>query len=223
MSAVEDMAPSKWRGPQEFLDKVNALKEAGTQNFKNKEIKDAIRPWSHAIAEAEALRGGNFWSRFTQDGGDHFIERVAELHFRLALNCAHIFLSASTAGFVSGQVHLPLMKAPHALQPGFWNREFVWRPSNGLRAKLYLRTARSFRLKGDLGYYEPAIVAIDQALRLPPDDPVLLKERHGVLAWASSQSWCCTETKSAPLGQKQERTRLTTEDRVWGSENYFEQ
>ncbi|KAL1874847.1 hypothetical protein Daus18300_003388 [Diaporthe australafricana] len=183
-SALKDMASSKWTSPQGFLNKLSAMKETGMMCFKEDNIILAARAWANAVLQADLVRTGKLWIGFVQEGGDDFINQVAELCFRLVLNMAHLFVRKPTDSADFHSVGGSLRRAERMIQGGFWKKDFTWRPSNELRAKLHFRTALFLRLKGDLRNAEHAMREIDQALVLYPDDPVIQREQQDVLVWA---------------------------------------
>ncbi|KAJ0119371.1 hypothetical protein J7T55_013610 [Diaporthe amygdali] len=186
-STSEKIASIKYSSPQEVLDRQAARKEAGTQYFKKHDFVLSGKAWTKAIADIDTLRKGNQWSRLVHEGGQQFIDQLADLYFRLHLNLAHqcmsIFITLPTEA--SAIANIFLTATTRSLETGYWKEGFTWRPSDELRAKLHFRMARVFRLQGDRNFAQRAMHEIDEALLLRPGDPAILKERHDLQAWIS--------------------------------------
>lgn len=182
-STLKDVASSRWDGPQHLLDHLTARKEIGMQLFRRKERRAAKHSWAQDVLEIGMLRGAYEWSGLVQEAGDHFIHQVAVMYFQLSLNCAHITLSAPDNHLLVKMTETYLIHARKAMTTGYWKKGFTWRPSSELEAKLYFRSARFIRLSGDLSNAQLAMDDIDQALRLCPDDPAILRERQLLSEW----------------------------------------
>lgn len=187
-STLKDVASSRWGGPQDVLDHLTARKEIGMQLFRRNEHILASKSWAQDIVEIDLLRGGDDWPGFAQEAGEHFIHQVAEAYFQLNLNCAHININAPYDRLLLELADNFLVQASTAMTTGHWKRGFTWRPSEQLEAKLHFRTARFLRLNGNLDDAQIVMDEIDQALRLCPDDPAILRERHLCQSMASTRS-----------------------------------
>ncbi|KAG6359484.1 hypothetical protein INS49_013005 [Diaporthe citri] len=187
-STLKDVASSKWGGPQDVLDHLTARKEIGMQLFKRNEHILASKSWAQDVIEIDLLRRGDDWSGLAQEAGEHFIHQVAETFFQLSLNCAHINLSAPDDPLLLEMAENFLIHARKAMTTGYWKLGLTWQPSEQLEAKLHFRTARFLRLNDNLSDAQLAIQEIDQALRLCPDDPAILRERHLCQSVSSRQS-----------------------------------
>lgn len=182
-STLKTMTSSKWGGPQHVLDHLATQKEIGMQLFREKKYQIASNSWMRDILEIDILRKGSDWLGLVHHGGEQFIHQVAEIYFQLNLNCAHINLRERQNEVLVERIERILGRASMAMRTGHWKEGFTWRPSEGLEAKLHFRKARSYRLRGDLSYAQRALSEVDQALRLRPDDPAILRERQLVSEW----------------------------------------
>lgn len=186
-STLKTVAADKWDGPQDVLDHLATRKDMGMQLLRENKHQIASCSWTQVIIEIDVLRKGADWSRLVQQGGELFIHQLAEMYFQLNLNCVHISLGVIFDEEPTKVTETFLLRAHDAMKTGCWEAGFTWRPSEGLEAKLHFRTARFYRLRGDLSDAQQAMNEIDQALQLRPDDPVLLRERQLVSAWVSAQ------------------------------------
>lgn len=174
-STCNGAASSKWGDPQEVLDHFTAWKEISLQYLERGETSIASDSYVSAVSDIDTLRMNNHWPRLVQEGGEHFITQLAELYFRLNLSCAHLFMSLEGDGVFVRLARSSLVCANRAMTTGHWKGGFTWQPPRELRALLHIRTARFFRLRGDL---MDAMGELDDALQLCPDDPAILMERR---------------------------------------------
>lgn len=174
----EGAASGRWGGPQQVLDYFAARKEAGLRHLEREETRLAAELWFRDATEITALRTNKQWARFVQEGGEHFITRLADIYFRLNLNCAHLFMGFEGDGIFARVTQNVLENADQAMTTGYWDEGFTWQPPRELRAKLHFRTARSFRLRGDPMDFQAAMSELDDALQLCPGDSAILTERR---------------------------------------------
>lgn len=175
----EGAASGRWGGPQEVMDYFVVRKEVGSQLLKREETRLAAESWFRDVTEITALRTNKQWPRFVQEGGEHFITQLAEIYFRLNLNCAHLFLSFEDESVGARVATYTLGNARQAMFPGHWKEGFTWQPPRELHAKFHFRAARFLRLIGeDVIDFQLASNHLDHALRLCPGDPAILMERR---------------------------------------------
>lgn len=184
-STLNAVASSRWGCPQDVLEYVTARKETGMQLYRRNKHHLAGKLWMQIILEIDMLHNGGDWSELMEEAGEHCTYQLAEMYFRLCLNCVHIDLSNATRNpsFLK-IVESLLFCAGNAMRTGQWKEGLTWRPSKELEAKFHLRKARFLRLRGDLLDVIDAMDGIDRALQLCPDDPVILGEQLLVVEWA---------------------------------------
>lgn len=187
-STCKAAALRRWNGPQEVLDDLTAQKETAMRYLERKESWRACSSWTRLASEINILRRGSQWAQLVQEGGEHFITQLAELHFRLWLNCAHLLMAANhTDAFLrKALVHAAgdaLREAKNAMTTGHWKERFTWQPPRELNAKFYFRMARFLRLRGYRQDFEAAMIFLDHASLLCKDDSAITRERHLWMDW----------------------------------------
>lgn len=199
-STMADMARGKWGGRRAVLADVTAAKELGTQQYKAGNTEEACLTWENAAVEVQMLRAGCLWEGLAEKttgaeeegegiGSVAFIEALVNLYFRLWLNAAHVHVGDGVRipGTLDAiRAESCLWGAERALGAEYWKKGYIWQPPRSLEAKLHFRRARLSRLLDSRASARDAVRRIDQALWLFPDDPVIVKERQQVVAWANA-------------------------------------
>lgn len=189
-STCKAAALRRWDGPRQVLDDLTAQKETAMQYLEKKDSWRACSSWKGLASEINILRRGSQWAQLVQEGDEHFITQLAELHFRLCLNCAHLLMAANhTDGFARKALVYAagdaLREAENAMTTGHWKEGFTWQPPRELHAKFHFRMARFLRLRGYRQDFEPAMTLLDQASLLCTDDSAITRERHLWMDWVS--------------------------------------
>ncbi|CAG9994432.1 unnamed protein product [Clonostachys byssicola] len=163
--------------PEVLLEKVRALKEAGTVYFRQGDSRLCSESWSRACNEIRRVRGGAMWATLVSD--PEFVRDLAELYFILNIN-----LSQNTIKDMDGslfhpelaprQASMSLLALRNAYQ-GLAGCKMYWQPSDAQMAKLLFRKAKTHRLSND---YADAFETIELAENLLPDDEAIQEEKQ---------------------------------------------
>jgi len=138
------------------------------------------------------------WSSLVIQGGEDFINTIAELHFLTTLNriqCAlkkygPLMADPNNRTKAVGMIDAPIVGAEVIMRAGYWKEGHTFRPSDTHLAKLRFRQAYFLRLAATTGHATSsspdgpvlveALQAIGDALLLLPDDRALLRERDAI-------------------------------------------
>ena len=117
-----------------------------------------------------------------------FVARLAEIYFLMKRNVAHLKLNGMQKGECIAEVVAQdnLVDAQKACTKGHWLPDSTWQPSDVHKAKSRYRQALLFRLQGNPSRTRDAVLAIEAAHRLLPDDAGISRERVKILAWRDS-------------------------------------
>lgn len=188
----EELARDEILDSRAVLAVMTILKERGQCFFRQKQFADACITWLGAASDIERLHRGSSWDGLVRDGGEAFLTQIAEIYFLLRLNITHLELvgmehplaDCPTFGFMASD---SLFWATKSIKKDFWKKGFEWTPSVIHRAKLMCRWAVYIRLIGDMESSGMALIWINKALELCPNDSTILRERESLRAWIASQ------------------------------------
>ncbi|KAF1844857.1 uncharacterized protein K460DRAFT_286700 [Cucurbitaria berberidis CBS 394.84] len=182
----EDMGQEKWSDPRSVLEELLAAKQNGSRLFQERKFEEACLCWQDAVVDIEKIIQSSSWVTLVRRGGEPFFSQLAELYFLMRLNIAHIEIFAmqkpGNIYFACLMAEDALKSATRSLKKGFWARGYKYQPSIKHLAKLWYRYALFLRLQGEPGTEEQALMHINKALRLQPDDAAILKEKQNILA-----------------------------------------
>ncbi|KAI8943276.1 hypothetical protein NX059_001296 [Plenodomus lindquistii] len=190
-AATSDMTGDRWSSPDTVLADITAAKEKGTKLFQQRHDDEGSFIWQGTAFDIERMIWSTSWPTLTKKGGERFVSQLAELHFVLHLNVAHVELGVMQGHVKSTKppviatqfVDYALNKALLSLKRDHWMLGYKYDPGEKLMAKLQYRSALLLRLHADPTMADRALTYIDAALRLQPGDAAIMKEKENIMAW----------------------------------------
>lgn len=183
----EDLARDQYSDPQAILEALRLAKDNGTRLFKERNYEEACLYWQDAALEVDKAQRSDSWPHLVRKANDAFVPELAELYFLTRLNIAHIQLSKMkdpiqlfSAGLMAEDA---LESAMRSLKMDFWQSGYSYTPSTPQLSKLRYRYALFLRLQAEPDTAARAIMYIEKALRLQPDDSIIFQERENIRAW----------------------------------------
>ncbi|EUC48935.1 hypothetical protein COCMIDRAFT_2200 [Bipolaris oryzae ATCC 44560] len=180
---------------QKVLESLESKKDEGLGFYRKGDFMQASMLWAEVSMEVASLRRGKSWDKIQRISGDSFIERIADLQFKMALNVAQATIkvrymtysmlgkSRSNPELQRDMAECGLKMSADAAAPGYWRDGYTWKYSDVLRAKLLYRRTMCVRMWGTIDEAEDAHMFLGKALELVPDDPVMLQEKENLMKW----------------------------------------
>jgi hypothetical protein len=191
-------AKLEWTSTDMALQYLTVSREIGLEAWKAGDHRRAFHAWNEGSLAGLRMRRGNSWPSLLTQGGEDFIDNLAQLHFLLTLNLIQyalktwsVLLSKAESWSIGmSLIASPILGAEVIIRAGYWKDGHTFRPSDAHLAKFRYRQTRFMRLAamigdgGNMGHFiAGALDCISKALQLLPNDPVLVKEQEDLLSW----------------------------------------
>jgi hypothetical protein len=178
------------KNPELILSELEELKAKGNDSYQQGYSRMASEHWSRALHKMNRLMNGLCGERLREAAGIDFVNRMAALYFDICSNRAQNHLNAMRAHLSDpelvrsyGESFLNSVHAAQKVNLLVLFPDITWEPSREKLAKLLYREAVGRRLIGDRQFVLPAEMAIETAIILIPDVPVLEGEKERVSLW----------------------------------------
>lgn len=189
-SVTKEVMRSKFTDPKAILEALNQTKELGNQYYRDNESARATQEWMKVVSDVRSMRSNWAWLGLIEEGGQSFINEVADIYFTVLLNGAQNWLKGMQAD-VSNRARVLSMgfnvsstlQEASEVDDDFYDYGASWHPSDAQQAKLFYRMALCWRLVGDTNFTRHAVEFIDRADELAPGDPVIQREASEIYDW----------------------------------------
>ena len=183
----DDMRRDQWSNPAAVLSLFSTAKEDGSRLFREGKKEEGSLRWQDAALDLDKVHESSSWVNLVRRGGESFVSQLAEIYFLMRLNIAHHFLCSvqgpQPVPFACLMAEDSLTCAVKSMKKGFWMDDYKYIPSIPQAAKLRYRLALCLRLEGKAKSANGALMHIEKALGLQPNDAAILRERQNILAW----------------------------------------
>lgn len=191
VAAMAQINRPRAEDPELVLSELEELKAKGNDSYGQGDCRMASEHWARALHKMNRLMNGSSGERLREAGGLDFVNRMLALYFDICSNRAQNHLNAM-------RVHLSdpelvqsygqsLLNSVHGAQYRVNIEELfpgaTWQPSREKLAKLLYRKAVGCRLIGERQFVLEAEDAIETAITILPDDPVLEREKERISLW----------------------------------------
>ena len=135
------------------------------------------------------MRCGSSWPNLVGQGGQAFLQSIAESYFVTLLNSALVSINFRIANeeFVHSHPSNILEIAIDSIHRGFWLEDYEYKPPDALMAKSLYRIAMCARLWPSCTWHpDAAQTCIRNARRLLPDDRKIKEEEELIERWIES-------------------------------------
>ncbi|KAF2729579.1 hypothetical protein EJ04DRAFT_475356 [Polyplosphaeria fusca] len=185
------MAQDEWIDGKVALEKAAADKQRGIEAFRRRDVSEASIIWMDTVEDIERLYRGSSWNPITEQADNNFVIQVAEMYLTLKLNIALVNINAMQGDPFANPIQAlmsesALKSARLSCLPGYWKKNFNYTPPDSLMAKLMYRSAMNWRELDEPDRQVDALVSIERALRLSPDDPAIIREREKISRWVGA-------------------------------------
>ena len=191
VAAMAQITRPRAEDPELILSELEEMKAKGNDCYQQGYSRMASEHWARALHKMNRLMNGSSGKRLREAAGIDFVNRMAALYFDICSNRAQNHLNAMRRHLSDPELVRSygesFLNSVHAardrvnmlvLFPGV-----TWEPSREKLAKLLYREAVGCRLIGDGQFVLPAEMAIETAIILIPNDPVLEGEKERVSLW----------------------------------------
>ncbi len=186
-----EVAKDEFPDSKQALQMVTSKKEQGKADFQSGDMHEAYHKWSETVFLIDCIRFSSSWSNLVAQGGQAFINAMAELYFMIHLNQALVGTNLRTSGKSFRHAHPSqlLDTALESIHPGFWWHNHLYQPPPSLMAKLLYRRAVCTRLwPSDEWTPLQALTCIRNARNMLPDDPKIKEEEELINQWVSAMN-----------------------------------
>jgi hypothetical protein len=190
-SIKEEVAKPRWTEPEATIEEIGTGVDVGKRQWQQNNFYSASESWAYAMRTLERMRHSSSWLGLQKAGGEHFVNKTADLYFTLNLFHAQ-FLQVDMANDHSrgplvqrnGHKALQHLRKCETTSARFAQHAgATWAPSNQQSAKMLFRHARCLRLMGEENHSVRAVTLIEEAAALAPTDIAIRDEKDAMLAW----------------------------------------
>ncbi len=191
VAAMVQITRPRAEDPELVLSELEELKVKENDSYGQGDSRMASENWARALQIMNRIMNGSSGERLYEAGGLDFVNRMLALYFDLCSNRAQVYLDAMRLHLSDPEIVRSygesLLNSVHGAQYRVDIEELfpgaTWQPSRQKLAKLLYREAIGCRLIGDRQLVLQAEDAINTAITLSPDDPVLEREQERVYIW----------------------------------------
>jgi hypothetical protein len=216
-NTINEVAKPRWTDPESILAEIHTGVDVGKRQWQQNNYYAASEAWNYSMRTLERMRHSSSWLGLQKTGGEDFVNRTADLYFTLNLLSA-AFLQVDMAGDErtgmllqrNGSISLQHLHRCETASARFAQHAgATWMPSNQQHGKMMYRHARCLRLMRDAASRVRAVVLIEQAVVLAPNDLAIRDEKDAVLAWNADIIEKTIRSIDDQFSEAEERRRRT--------------
>ncbi|KAF2821083.1 hypothetical protein CC86DRAFT_303358 [Ophiobolus disseminans] len=187
----DEVAKPRWTDPDSTLGEIHTGVDVGKRQWQQNNYYTAAESWNYSMRTLERMRHSSSWLGLQKSGGEDFVNKTADLYFTLNLLSA-AFLQVDMASNDAHNVLIQrngnaswqhLRKCESASARFAQHVGATWVPSNQQQGKMMYRQAKCLRLMRNPASRVKAVLLIEQAATLAPNDIAIRDEKDVVLAW----------------------------------------
>jgi hypothetical protein len=189
--AINEVAKPRWTDPEATLGEIHTGVDVGKRQWQQSNFYTASESWNYSMRTLERMRHSSSWLGLKENGGEDFVNNTADLYFTLNLLSAAFLqidmVSQHAAAALihrNGKVSLQHLRKCETASARFAQHAgSTWTPSNQQSGKRMYRQAKCLRLMQDKASRITAVILIEQAATLAPNDMAIRDEKDSIVAW----------------------------------------